>query len=222
MFEKRRARRAQEQYQREIADWEASVTAAKEFVDIARGYEGGAANPANLMLKKQETIFATVTDASLVEDRSSGGSWGGRSSGFSIPVAAGVRYRVGASRGHYVKAPPVPTAIDTGIITITNQRVVFQGSKQTRECAFTKMLGYNYASDHGGITIGVSNRQKPTTIRYGPALAAWFALRFELALAHFNGTVDQFVASVERELARVEQARPVPPALMAGSTPEAG
>ena len=39
--------------------------------------------------------------------------------------------------------------------------------------------------------VGVSNRQRPMTVHYGSDLDAWFVERFELALAHFRGTVPQ-------------------------------
>jgi hypothetical protein len=164
-----------------------------------------------LTLRPGEAIFATVDGASLIEERSGGGRWVGRSSGVSVPIGLGVRYRVGSSRGHYVKAAPVPTAIDRGAITVTNQRLVFRGARQARECLFAKMLGYDYARDRGGITIGVSNRQKPTTLRYGRSLGGWFAFRFELALAHFRGTVARMVEDLAGELATMEASKPAPP-----------
>jgi len=56
-------------------------------------------------------------------------------------------------------------------VFITNQRVIFQGSKQTRECAFAKLIGFEHDDATGSTTFSVSNRQKPTTIHYGPDLS---------------------------------------------------
>lgn len=64
------------------------------------------------------------------EPRRNAGHYEGKSSGISIPVASiggrSVRYRVGASRGHYVQGAPVPTPVDTGTVYITNKRVISQ------------------------------------------------------------------------------------------------
>ena len=57
----------------------------------------------------------------------------------------------------------------------------------------------------------MSNRQKPTTIAYGAAVAAHFDFRLDLALAHYKGTVDELVGQLEGELAAIDAARPVPP-----------
>jgi hypothetical protein len=70
-----------------------------------------------------------------------------------------VRYRVGASRGHYVRGAPAPTAIDTGTAFITNKRVIFEGSRQTRECNFTKLIGVQHDDAVGATTLSVSNRE---------------------------------------------------------------
>jgi len=62
-------------------------------------------------------------------------------------------------RGHYVSGAPTPTAIDNGTVYVTNQRVIFQGSKQTRECKFAKLLGVQHDDVEGSTTLSVSNRQ---------------------------------------------------------------
>jgi hypothetical protein len=46
-----------------------------------------------------------------------------------------------------VQGAPVPTAIDSGNAYITSQRVIFQGTKQTRECRFDKLVGFQHTGD---------------------------------------------------------------------------
>jgi hypothetical protein len=96
------------------------------------------------VLKLGESLYATLSQASLVEERAGQGHFVARNAGVSVPIGSlgghAIRYRVGATRGHYVSAPPVPTAIDTGTVYVTDRRVVFTGSKQTRECAYAKLL----------------------------------------------------------------------------------
>jgi hypothetical protein len=129
------------------------------------------------------------------------GSIGGRS----------VRYRVGTTQGHYVQGAPTPTAVDTGTVYITNQRVIFQGAKQTRECAFAKLIGFQHSDDEGSTTFSVSNRQKATTIHYGPKLSGSFDFRLDLALAHFRGTVGNLVRQLQMEVDQLDAGRPVAP-----------
>lgn len=114
-----------------------------------------------------------------------------------------------------MQGAPTPTAIDTGTVFVTNQRVIFQGAKQTRECAFAKLIGFQH-SDDGSTTFSVSNRQKPTTIHYGPSISGWFDFRLDLALAHFRGTVGDLVAQLQADLAQLDAERPMAPAGVAG------
>ncbi len=155
------------------------------------------------MLKSGEGIFLQVTGAALIEDRRGAGHYQGRSSGVSIPIGLGVRYRVEAG-ATTVQGTPSPTAIDTGTMYVTNMRVIFQGSKQTRECAFAKLIGFQHSKD-GSTTFSVSNRQKPTTIRYGPKRSGSVDFRLDLALAHFRGTVNQMANQLQVELDQLEE-----------------
>jgi hypothetical protein len=90
--------------------------------------------------------------------------------------------------------------------------VVFVGNNQTRECLFAKTIGFSHDDSLGETTISVSNRQKPTVIHYGPAIAGEVDFRIELAVAHFRGTVPQLVSQIQTELAQIESERPRDPA----------
>ena len=109
-----------------------------------------------------------------------------------------------------MQGTPTPTSIDTGTVSITNKRVIFQGARQTRECAFAKLIGFQHSDCEGSTTFSVSNHQKPTTIHYGPKLSASFDFRLDLALAHYNGTVSALVQQLHSELAAIEPGRPLP------------
>jgi hypothetical protein len=153
------------------------------------------------MLKPGEAVFAIVGGAALVEERQGPGHWEGSSSSVSIPIGSlggrSVRYTAGSSKGHYVQGTSTPTAIDTGIVYVTNQRIIFQGGKQTRECPWSKLIGLQHDDKIGKTAFSVSNRQKPLVIQYGPKASAWFNFRLGLALAHYNETVPALVAQLE-------------------------
>jgi hypothetical protein len=213
VFERHRERKAAAQYQDALARWKRQRDEQAAALTLAQTFAGEPST--QLVLRAGEAVFATVANASLIEPRKGPGQWQGRSSGVSIPVGSlggrSVRYRVGASRGHYVQGAPHPTAIDTGTFFITNQRLVFEGHAQTRECPFAKLLGYEHADD-GSTTVAVSNRQRPVTVHYGANLNGWVRLRLDLALAHFRQDVPALVERLQGGLAAVDAEKPSPPA----------
>jgi len=208
--ERREAERAQHQFEGELANWQAQHDALAEQLNLAEHFSGDT-NSNQLVLQRGEALFASVAGAALVEDRSTGGHWEGRSSGVSFPVASiggrSIRYRTGGTRGHYVQGTPVPTAIDVGTFFITDKRAIFQGQKQTRECRYDKLVGVQH-DPNGATVFNVSNRQKATVISYGPDLTGWVAFRLGLALAHYQGNVPAIVEQLRGELAELNRGRP--------------
>jgi hypothetical protein len=208
-------RAAQAQYQAALAQWnevedhlEGCQTEAKTF----EGTKPEETEGLSLVTKPGERIFLLIQEAALVESRRGAGSWQGTSQGFSFPIGnTGVRYRVGGTRGHYVPGNETPTAIDTGTVTITDQRVVFQGPKQTREWDFSKLLGYEHFDHPAWTAIQVSNRQKTSGILYGDEHAELAQFRIELALKHYQGGVDAFVTELTNEIAQHQSERPTLP-----------
>ena len=133
MFHHHHEVQAQKQAQAALEQWQALREAQAKLVNLASTYAGQQTCD-GLMLKRGESLHVTVTGASLVEERRGQGHFVAGSAGVSIPIGSlgghAVRYRVGTTRGHYESAPPVPTAIDTGTVYVTDQRVVFTGSKR--------------------------------------------------------------------------------------------
>lgn len=209
MFQKHKAEKAVKEREAALARWTQERDGYAHLVDLAAGFAG--ATTTEIMLKPGEALFYKVTSTSLVEERAGKGHYQGGSTGVSVPIGSvhgrSVRYRVGATRGHYVQGAPAPTAVDTGTTFITNQRVIFQGARQTRECLFAKLIAASHDAT-GETTLSVSNRQKPTTIHYGAALSGDFEFRLELALAHFRGTAPELVAQMRQHLTQIEAERP--------------
>lgn len=212
MFEKHHEKKLAETYQHDLAQWQQLHDDTVHMIELARSYSG--APSSDLMLHGGEAVYGYVTGASLIEDRRGRGHYVGGSAGISIPVATigghAVRYHLGATRGHYEQAPPVPTAIDQGTVFVTNQRVVFKGARQTRECLFSKLIGVEHEDD-GTTIVSVSNRQKPTVVHYGAKLAGWFQFRLALALAHAKGAVAELEQQLDDQLRQIESGRPQPP-----------
>lgn len=219
MFEAHREKKAREaaeaaalQVQAQKADalkeWTEQMQELQFLLSAASGHSASGATA--LILKKDEIAIAQITNVGLIEDRKGAGQWQGASQGVSFPIGhiAGrpVRYRVSGSRGHYVQGAPVPTAVDTGTLTISSQRIVYQGSKKTAECSFSKLLGIQHGA--GGLSISVSNRQKPTVVHFGTALDDWVSNRLSIAMSLFNGDSGELVTQLQAQIAELQAAKP--------------
>lgn len=213
-FQRRRNAKAEKAYKAAWDVWQGRLTEARALLELVETF-GGLASADGIILKPRELVFGRLDGAALMEERVTGGHWESRSQGVSIPIARiggrSVRYHVSQSRGHYVKGQPIPTAIDRGVAFITSQRVLFTGARQTRECLFAKLVGFQHGA--GATALSVSNRQKPTVIHYGVDLQDWFLPRFALALAHFQGTVGQLVAEMRGLVTEIENSPPACPAV---------
>jgi hypothetical protein len=87
----------------------------------------------------------------------------GGSSGVSFPIAPGVRFRTGSTRGRSVVTGTSLQAADAGVLSVTDARLVFQGQKKTQESRLDRLTGFDVYTD--GIRIGVSNRQTASLYR---------------------------------------------------------
>jgi hypothetical protein len=90
-----------------------------------------------LLLNQGEVAYVDES-ASLLKEVAQREFRGG-SQGVSLPLGGGIRYRVGAMRGQMVTIGTQWQTADTGILTVTNQRVVYHGGRKTLEFAFTKL-----------------------------------------------------------------------------------
>jgi len=127
---------------------------------------------------------------------------------------AGIRVRVGKSAGTYIQGAETPTVIDTGNATVTTQRIVFQGSKYTREWDYSKLVGVVHYSDKPATAIQVSNREKTSGIVYPGPSPEPLRLAMTVSIAIFNGEADDTIKELQEELAHLD-----PPATPAAATP---
>jgi hypothetical protein len=209
VFEKHKAKVAQEHYQAALTQWQAEHDELASALQAATTRQGSASS--EIVLKAGEAVFASISNTSLVEDRRGAGHYAGHSSGFSIPVGSvggrSVRYRVGANKGHFVQGDLHPEAVDSGKLFVTNQRVLFLGGKKTIECLFTKLVSANVGD--GELALSVSNRQKVTLVHYGSSLDGWVQLRLTLAMSIGRGDSEAFAAQLQAQLNELDAKRPI-------------
>ena len=173
--EKRAAKHQAKELARQREEWADEQEVLDRAVISVQSLAAGNGLSVSLILKPgEQTIWAG--NGQLVEPRRGPGHYAGGSQGFSFRVAKGVRYRVGASRGHFIPGDEVQTVIDQGTVTVTTQRVVFTGSKATREWTFAKLLDTEISQDRSLVLIHVSNRQKVSGVKTAPAFSEALSL----------------------------------------------
>jgi hypothetical protein len=174
--------------------------ALAELLDLVAGGPG-VEDASPLILRHGERLVYHLAGGGLFEPRRGAGHWSGGSAGFSIPVADGIRFRVGKTRGHYVQGAEQATVIDHGDVTITTGRVVFQGGKYTREWQFDKLIGVMNFSDAHWTAIQVSNREKTSGVAYDDVPPVLFRLRLAVAIAMSEGQSQEAADELRRQLA---------------------
>lgn len=86
----------------------------------------------------------------------------GGSSGVSIPLGLGVRYRTSSTRGRTVVVGSKMEVVDRGILTVTSRRTLFTGEKAVLEFRHDKLVSVGEFKN--GLRLGVSNRRATTLL----------------------------------------------------------
>jgi len=100
--------------------------------------------------------------------------WRGRSSGVSVPIGFGMRYRVGRTRGRSVVVGTELVAADSGLFVVTSTRSLFAGSKKTLEFRHDRLVGLQQFTD--GVQINVSNRQAASLLKFAKGSSSSIAV----------------------------------------------
>ena len=167
----RHARQEREAFQGQMDTWNEEDTHLRNLLEQAKTFEGETTVEGNVVqLKGNERVFLIVRNCPLVEPRRGPGHYQGGYQGISIPIGnTGLRYRVGAGRGTMIPGTEKPTVVDTGVGTITSQRVVFQGPMQDGNGASPSSSGTRTSTIHAGPRCRCRTARKPqgsaTTLR---------------------------------------------------------
>ncbi len=204
MFEGHREKKAEQAAEAEREAAAAHVAEVRSLIGALDGSQPIVSQ--GLIVKSGEMVLGEVRGAGLVAERRGPGHYAGASQGISIPVGRvggrSVRYRVGATRGHYVPGDPVPTCVDHGVVTITSQRLVFRGSVKTTEIPLGHLVGVSH--DRGTVTLNVSGRESAIIFSLGAHLDDWFATRMALALTVHDGDVPGALQQLHQQLDEME------------------
>jgi hypothetical protein len=205
---KRAAKRAQSLFDAELNDWnheqEILTDALDIFTDAANGQE-----PAdnNLVQKKGELILWTGT-AIFHEAGRTPTRYSGRSQGFSIPIVAGIRYRVGSMAGQVIPGEEMQMDKESGMVKLTNQRLIFVGPNNSTEWAFAKFLAATSNPSRDDFLFAVSNRKKTSGLRFSPADGIAFSRLLALSLYSYEKGIPATIKAIKAELKDSEASKP--------------
>jgi len=113
---------------------------------------------ASIIVRKGETVHLEAP-ATLLKERAIRRS---SYAGFSFRIAPGVRFHTGQIRS----APKLEWTVqevDKGVLSVTSQRVVFRGQRQSLEVPYRKLLGVEFYSD--GLRLDVAGRSSAPILR---------------------------------------------------------
>lgn len=114
-----------------------------------------------LMTKQGEEVHLEV-HASLMKEVVHREYRGG-SSGVSVPLGLGIRFNTGGFRGRSVVLGTSLQVADSGLLSVTDRRLVYHGQRKTQESRYDRLVSLEAYTD--GIRVGVSNRQNASLYR---------------------------------------------------------
>ena len=197
---KRAAKRAQAKYQVELFEWERENQVLAQALEIFTAASSGSEpEDHSLAQKKGELVLWTGHGIYQVAGRTPS-TFSGGSQGVSIPIVAGIRYKVGSFKGRMIPGVEMQMDKDQGIVKLTNQRLIFAGPIATTEWAFAKLLSTFSNPDRTDFIFGVSNRQKSSGLRFSPEDGYAFAHLFALALYSYEKGIPATIKAIEDEL----------------------
>jgi hypothetical protein len=197
---KRAAKRAQSVYQSELLEWERENQVLTQALEIFTAASAGSQpDDQSLVQKKGELVLWTGQGIYHVAGRTPS-TYSGGSQGFSIPLVAGIRYRVGSFKGSMTPGVEMQMDKDQGMVKLTNQRLIFAGPIATTEWAFAKILSTFSNPERTDFIIGVSNRQKSSGLRFSTEDGYIFAHLFAMGLYSYENGIPATIKAIQDEL----------------------
>lgn len=206
---KRAAKKAEQNYQQQLTQWEQEEQILSSALALFKNAaEGREPNDQSLVQKDGEFVIWTG-NAIFHEAGRTPSRYSGRSAGFSVPIVAGIRVRVGSHGGTLIPGEAMQVDKDQGFVKLTNQRLIFAGSLETTEWAFAKILSVAKDETGNDFLIGVSNRKKTSGLRFSKADAQLFARIFAMALYSYEEGLPATINAIDKELLQLKTEKPV-------------
>jgi len=212
---KREAKQAQSLYELQLNDWSLEQQTLSHALDIFTGAAKGEEPEDNQLVQKAGELVLWSGTAIFHEAGRTPTRYVGRSQGISIPIVAGIRYRVGASQGTLVPGEEMQMEKEQGLVKLTNQRLIFAGSANTSEWQFSKFLSAGTNPARNDFLFAVSNRKKTSGLRFSSEDGIAFSRLLALALYSYEKGIPATIKAIKDEIKEVESNKPklvLPPA----------
>ena len=204
LFGNRAGKRAAKEVAILHEEWREDVATLAKLRAAFEGVKSGEDSESHNMVTKAGEIVIWSGEGQFHEAGRTAGRYEGSSSGFSIPVVAGIRYRVGAQRGTFIAGDEIQVYKDMGKVYLTTNRIVFNGSTNTAEWKFDKWIGAGASPDGGDFIFHVSNRKKSSGILFEKDVGEEFNRFLAFALIHVSDGLER----VMKEIAGLEKRIP--------------
>ena len=210
---KRAYKSAMAQYDLAITDWHSDVEIFEKIIAAFELAAKGEDAVSNLTVQKDGEIVLWRGQGQFHQAARGAGTYVGSSQGISIPVVAGIRYRVGATRGTYVSGDPIQKYGEVGDVVLTTQRLMFNGMFNTKEWAFSKWNGAASSADETDYIFHVSNRQTTSGILFSRSDGRLFNRFLAAALIAAEDGIDQALKAIKENAKEIAEDKPVIPPL---------
>ena len=198
---KRADKSATKEFEHLHSVWEEDKATLANHVTVFTAASKGEDSVPNTLMQKSGEVTLWRASATFHEVGKTPTRYVGRSSGISIPVVAGIRYRVGAMSGTSVPGVELQMDKDQGVVMLTTHRLIFTGPIKTQEWDFDKVLMLSTSPDQADYFINVSNREKTSGVRFDVATGREFNRFLGMATsAHESG-----LPAVMKELHELEK-----------------
>lgn len=207
---KRAAKKAAQAHAYALATWQEDLATLERIITaITAASNGEDSVPNTLMQKPGEHTLWSGTGI-FHETGRTPSQYAGGSTGVSIPVGGGIRFKVGAQRGTIIPGAEMQMDKDQGVVMLTNERLIFVGPLKSQEWNFDKLLMLSTTDDESDYFISVSNRKTNSGVRFDPATGREFNRFLGAATAvnehGFEKVLDELESLKKQALAQEPQA----------------
>ena len=205
---KRAAKRAKAVYELDLYEWERENKVLEEALEIFTGAAKGDEPDDTSLVQKKGELVLWVGNGIYHEAGRTPSRYVGGSTGFSIPVVAGIRFRVGSFKGQVVPGEEMQLDKDSGMVKVTTQRLIFTGPISSAEWSYAKLLSTFSNPERNDFIFGVSNRKKSSGLKFSNEDGYFFAHLFALALYAYENGLPETIKNIKSELKESEDKKP--------------
>jgi hypothetical protein len=125
---KRAAKRATAEFNRLHDIWQSDMATLKKLITVFTDAAAGKDSVPNTLMQKPGEITLWSATGIFHETGRTPSQYVGGSSGVSIPIGGGIRFRVGAMKGQVIPGQELQVDKDQGVVMLTNECTLANGT----------------------------------------------------------------------------------------------